>query len=91
VADDGGLLVQRADHLGEVVGDLDHALAGEDLGVRSRLLDRLGVVGPARRQWRVSSLLEDRRPAIPAAWQQPEAVDEDHRRASRRVCLLDLV
>ena len=45
-----GLLVEPADDLVEVVGDLADGLAREHLGVRVGLLDGLGVVGPARRQ-----------------------------------------
>ena len=77
VPDDRRLALQPADHRGEVVGDLSDGLVGEDLGVGVGLLDRVGVVGPAGRERRVAGLLEDRRPAVPAAGQQPEAVDED--------------
>ena len=50
-----------------------------------------GSSGQPGRQRRVAGLLEDRRPAVPAARQQPEAVDEDDRRAPRRVRRLDLL
>ena len=86
-----GFLVELADHLGEVVGDLADGLVGEDLGVRVGLLDGLGIVGPAGRQRRVAGLLEDRGPAVPAARQQPQAVDEDDRLQARRVGALDLL
>ena len=36
-----------------------------------------GIVGPAGRDGRVAGLLEDPGPAVPAAGQQPQAVDED--------------
>ena len=78
-----GLLVELADDLVEVVGDLADGLVGEHLGVGVGLLDGLGVVRPARRERGVAGLLEERRPAIPAARQQPEAVDEDDGRAGR--------
>ena len=63
MADDRRLALEAADRLGEVVGDLGHALAGEDLWVRPCLLDRLRVIGPARRQRRVARLLEQLAPA----------------------------
>ena len=47
---DGRLLVELADDLVEVVGDLADRLVREHLGVRVGLVDRLGIVGPARRE-----------------------------------------
>ena len=41
-----------------VVGDLTDPLAGEHLGMLSGLGDRLGIVGPARRQRHVAGLLD---------------------------------
>ncbi len=62
----------------------------QDLRVRIRLPDGLGVVWPTGREGSVAFLLEHRRPAVPTARQQPEAVDEDDRFSPRRVCALDL-
>src|SRR5919106_3621254 len=45
---------QPADHLGVPVGDLLDRLAGEELGLRPRLLDRLGIVRPPGRQYGVA-------------------------------------
>ena len=86
-----GFLSSLRDDLVEVVGDLADGLVGEHLGVRVGLLDRLGVVGPAGRQRRVAGLLEDRRPAVPAARQQPQAVDEHDRLQAGRVRARDLL
>ena len=91
MADHGRLLRQLADHAGEVVGDLADGLAGEDLGVRVRLLDGLGIVGPTRRQRREARLLEDGDPPVPAARQQPEPVDEDDGREAGGVRPIDLL
>src|SRR6185312_6067782 len=91
VPDDGGLLVERADDVAEVVGDLADRLAGEDLGVLLGLADRLGVVGPAGGDGDVAGLLEDAGPAIPAAGQQPQAVDEDDGLKAALVGALDLL
>jgi len=91
VPDHGGLLVQRTDHVGEVVGHLPDGLVGEDLGVGVGLLDGLGIVGPAGRQRRVAGLLEDRRPAVPAAGEKPEPVDEDDGLKAGLVGTVDLL
>ena len=82
---------QLSDHLGGVIGDLRDRLAGEDLGVRPRLLDGLGIVGPHGRHGGVPGLLEDGSPTVPAARQQPEPVDEHDRCPPTRVRLLDLL
>ena len=66
-------------------------LVREHVGLRVRLIDGLGVVGPARDERGVAGLFEDRRPAVPTAGQQPEAVDEDGGLPSRRVCALHLL
>jgi hypothetical protein len=73
----GGLLLELADHVGRVAGNLLQRLVGEDVRVRLRLFNRFGIVWPVRRQRRVTGLLEDVRPVGPAARQQPKAVDED--------------
>jgi hypothetical protein len=91
VPDHGRLLLEPADHLGEVVGHLADRLAGEHLGVRPRLSDGFGIIRPPRRQCREAGLLEDGGPALPAAGQQPEAVDEDDRRPVGRVGAFDLI
>jgi hypothetical protein len=94
VADDRRLLVEAADDGLEMVSHLADGLAGEHLGMGRGLLDRLGVVGPARGQGHIAIVLEDRRPAVPAAGQQPQAMDEHHRLAAGLVgalALLELV
>ena len=91
VPDDGRLLLEPADDRVEVVGDLADGLVREDLGVGVGLLHRVGVVRPARRQRGVAGLLEQRRPAVPAARQEPEAVDEDDRRQTGPVGAVDLL
>src|SRR5439155_23919410 len=40
--------------------------------------DRVRIVGPARRQRGVSILLEQLRPPIPTAGEQPQSMDEHH-------------
>ncbi len=72
-----------------MVGDLPDRLAGEDLRVGVGLLDRVGVVGPGQGDRRVARLLEVRGPPVPAARQEPQAVNEDDRDAARGVRSLD--
>jgi hypothetical protein len=94
VADDRRLLVEAADDGLEMVSDLADGLAGEHLGMGRGLLDRLGVVGPARGQGHIAIVVEDLRPAVPAAGQQPQAMDEHHRLAAGLVgalAMLELV
>ena len=55
----GGLLLELADHVGRVVGNLLERLLGEDVRVRPRLFNRFRIVGPVRRQRRVTGLLEE--------------------------------
>jgi hypothetical protein len=74
-----------------MVGHLADGLLGEHLGVRTRLRDGRGVIGPSRRNRSVACLLENRGPAVPATWEQPQAVDENDRCAAGRVGALDLV
>jgi hypothetical protein len=76
--------------LGGVVGDLLQRLLGEDVWVRTGLLDGLRIVRPVRGERRIASLAEKPPPAVPAARQQPEAVDKDDGRAARGVRRLDL-
>ena len=90
MADHDRLAVELADHLGVVVGHLADRLVREDLRVCVRLLDGVGIVGPAGQQWCVPRLLEHLGPALPAARQQPETVDEDDRGAAGRVAVGDL-
>ena len=85
------LLVQGRDDLGRVIGDLLQGLVGEDLGFRPGDLDRFRIVRPVRRQRDVPGLLEQRGPAVPARGQQPQPVDEDHRRRRARIRALDLL
>ena len=61
VPDDRRLLRELADHVLEVIGDLADRLAGEHLRMGVRLVDGLGIVGPARRERRVTRLLEELR------------------------------
>jgi hypothetical protein len=91
VAHDHGLLLQAADDFLDVVGDLPDRLAREDVRVRLGLLDRVRIVGPARGERDVAGLLEVPRPAVPAAGEEPQAVDEDHRLEARCVRPLDLL
>src|SRR5215212_1307203 len=80
MAHHGGPLVELADHLGGVVGNLLQGLPCEDLRV-----------GRARGRYTgVAVLLEQTDPVVPAARQQPEPVDEDDRRLPARVGLIDL-
>jgi hypothetical protein len=87
----GRSLVHGIDDLGGVVGDLRQRLLGQDVRVRAGLLDGLRIVRPVRGERRVASLAEELPPAVPAARQQPEAVDEDHRRVAGGVGRLDLL
>jgi hypothetical protein len=82
--------VELARDVLEVVGDLAHGLPREDLGVLLRFTDRLGVVGPAGHQCGVAGLLEHFRPVVPTARQQPQAVDEHHRRLAGCIGAIDL-
>nr|WP_324606162.1 hypothetical protein [Streptomyces griseus] len=91
MADDRRLVVQPADDGFEVVGDLADRLAGEHVRVFGGLLDRLGVVRPAGGQGYTAVVLEQLRPAIPAAGQQPQTVDEGHRLAAGLVRVLALL
>src|SRR5262245_2131815 len=86
----GGLLLELADHVGRVVGNLLQRLLGEHVRVRPRPFNRFRIVWPVRRQRRVTGLLEQVRPVGPAARQQPQAVDEDDRSGAGGVCRLDL-
>src|SRR4051794_16566849 len=49
------------------------------------LLDRVGIVRPAGRERLVAGLCERLGPAVPAARQQPQPVDEHHWRTPGRV------
>jgi hypothetical protein len=91
VPDEGRSRLQLADDGREVIGDLSHRLVGEDLGVLLRFVDRVGIVGPARRERGVAGLLEHDAPAVPTAGEQPEAVDEHDRVPPRLVRLVDLL
>src|SRR5438094_743333 len=77
MADHGRLPIQLADDVLEMVGDLLDRLAGEDFRLGARLLDRLGVVRPARGERRVAGLLEEGLPPVPTAGKQPQTVNED--------------
>jgi Leucine carboxyl methyltransferase len=73
-----------------VIGDLFQRLLGEDLRVRAGLLDGLRILRPVRGKRRVASLAEQLAPAVPAARQQPDPVNEDNRRVAGGVRRLDL-
>src|SRR5258708_7278045 len=75
----------------EGVGDLAGRFMGEPFRVGVRLADCLGIVGPAGSHRRETGLIEDVRPAIPAAGQQPQAMYEDNGRAAARIGFLDLL
>ena len=66
--DYGGLVLQRPDDLGEVVGYLSNRLVCEDFRLGVGLLDGRGVIRPPGCQRRIAGLLEERGPAVPAAW-----------------------
>jgi hypothetical protein len=51
-------LVQGIDDLGGVIGDLPQSLLREDVRVRTRLLNRFGIVWPVRRERRVAGCLK---------------------------------
>ena len=90
MAHHGGPLVELADHLGGVVGNLLQGLPCEDLGVGAGFLDGFRIVRPGGRYTRVAVLLEQTDPVVPAARQQPEPMDEHDRRLAARVGLIDL-
>src|SRR3954469_14852935 len=90
MAHHGRPLVELADHLGGVVGNLLQGLPCEDLGVGAGFLDRFWIVRPGGRYTRVAVLVEQTDPVVPAARQQPEPVDEHDRCLAARVGLIDL-
>jgi hypothetical protein len=67
VPDDCRLLVQPADLLGRMVGDLTNRLAREHVRLCIGLLDGLRIVGPVNLDRGIARLVEDGHPAIPAA------------------------
>jgi hypothetical protein len=85
------LLVEVTDDPVVMSRDLTDRLAREHLGVSLGLLDRLGVIRPPGRKGRITGLLEQLRPAIPTARQQPWPVNQHHRLAARRVSTRDLL
>src|SRR5256885_15981685 len=91
MADQGRLLVEPADDLGVAVRDLSYRLVRENLGVGVRLFDGVRITRPARANRRVPGLFEERCPAVPAAGQQPQTVDENDRREPRRVGAFELL
>src|SRR6266581_7360964 len=74
-----GLARESADHGLRVAGDLADSLARKRLRPGLRVGDGLRVVGPARLHRRVACLLEQISPAVPAAREQPEPMDEHDR------------
>src|SRR5439155_24890668 len=91
VADDGRLLLQSTDDVFEVIRDITDGLVCEHLGMCLGLGDRVGVIRPAGRQRGVSVLLEELRPPIPAAGEQPQSVNEHDWRAPDRVRTIHLL
>src|SRR2546423_10876698 len=55
------------------------------------LVDGFGVIGPSWCERRVACLVENCRPAVPAVWQQPQAVNENDGCSSAGVRLIDLI
>ena len=90
VSHHGRLLLELADHVGCVVGNLLQRLLCEDVRIRPSLFNRIWIIWPVRRERCVAGLLEEVAPVGPAARQQPEAMDEDDRGVTRRVGRLDL-
>jgi hypothetical protein len=88
---DRWFLVQGMDDLGGVIGDLLQGLVGQHVRFRPGLFNRFRIIGPVRRQRRVPGLLEEVRPAGPAARQQPQAVDEHDRGVARGIGRLDFL
>src|SRR6476646_8528662 len=91
VPDHDRLGVEAPGVCGHVVGDLADGLVGEDLRMGLGLVDRVGVVGPTGGDRRVAGGGEVVGPAVPAAGQEPEAVDEDDGFAARGVGAVDLL
>src|SRR6266571_3262112 len=91
MADNGGLRLELADGVNVVIRDLLDALVGEDLRIFLGLLDGVRVIGPARRERRVALLFEKRAPVVPAAREEPQAVDEHDRLLPLRVGVVDFL
>jgi hypothetical protein len=68
---------EPGDDAGVVRDDVVDSLAGDPFRMASRLLDRVAVTGPARRDRRVAVLAEEVDPVAPRVGMQPEAVDEN--------------
>jgi hypothetical protein len=85
------LLGQLADDRVEMVRHLPHRLPGEDLRMCLGVGDGFRVIRPAGLHGRKAGILEVRRPAVPAARQQPESVDENDRGATGLVGSVDLL
>jgi len=90
MADDRGRLVKFLDHASHMVGNLADRFSREHLRVLGRFLHSLRIVGPARRERYKSCFLKQRGPAIPAAWEQPQSVNEDDRPPAARVSTVHL-
>jgi len=91
MADDGGLPLELADGVDVVIRGLLDALVGKDLRVVLGLLDGVRVIGPAWRERGVALLFEQLAPAVPAAREEPQAVDEHDRLLPLRVGAVDLL
>src|SRR5215472_7964846 len=88
---DGRLDRQPSNGGEEVIGDLPDLLVGEDLRICVRLVDGLGVAGPAGREGGIAALLEELPPAVPTAGEEPEAVHEHDRLPPRGVRAIDVL
>lgn len=91
MSDEGRLPGQPLDDLVDVIGDLSNGLAGENVGVCVRLGDGRRIVRSAWGERGIASVFEHRSPAIPAAGQEPEAVDKHDWRLSCRIGAVHLL
>jgi len=90
MANDRWPLLEVRNDASHVIGDLAYALSRKHLRVLGRFLHSLRIVGPARRERYKSCFLKQRGPAIPAAWEQPQSVNEDDRPPAARVSTVHL-
>src|SRR5260370_37932337 len=79
MTDEDRFLAERLELLGDVVGDLGHAKAGDGGGVLAGRLGGRGIAWPAGGGRLVAPLAEELHPAVPGFGVKPEAVNEDGR------------
>ncbi|CAG6397802.1 hypothetical protein SCOCK_60135 [Actinacidiphila cocklensis] len=77
VADQDRQRVHASDDRRVVLDDVVDAVVGDALRVLPRVLDAVGVAGPARRGRVVALLAEEVDPRLPGGAVQPQAVDEE--------------